>query len=55
VRNLGSVSIEQLRSVGKLLHLAVPNRMIAKLWVTGGNGRALRFDEKYGFVGDGCE
>ena len=36
-----------------LMRLALPDDMSAYLWIVGGNERARRFYERYGFVGDG--
>jgi GNAT superfamily N-acetyltransferase len=36
-----------------LMRLALPDELPAYLWIVGGNDRAWRFYEKYGFVGDG--
>jgi GNAT superfamily N-acetyltransferase len=36
-----------------LMRLALPDGMPAYLWIVGGNERAWRFYERYGFVGDG--
>lgn len=36
-----------------LMALALPDNMPAYLWIVGGNDRAWRFYERYGFVGDG--
>ncbi len=37
----------------RLLELALPGGLPAYLWIVGGNERAWRFYERYGFVGDG--
>lgn len=37
----------------RLMELALPGGMPAYLWIVGGNERARRFYERYGFVGDG--
>lgn len=36
-----------------LMRLALPGDLPAYLWIVGGNERAWRFYERYGFVGDG--
>ena len=38
---------------GALMRLALPDDLPAYLWIVGGNDRAWRFYERYGFVGDG--
>lgn len=37
----------------RLIELALPGNLPAYLWIVGGNARAWRFYERYGFVGDG--
>ena len=37
----------------RLMGLALPGNLSAYLWIVGGNQRAWRFYERYGFVGDG--